>query len=136
MLDHDRLDRLAVYGTLAPGEPNHDQLAACPGTWVRGTVHGWRGERAFPVFTFDPAGPAVTVHVLHSAMLPAHWARLDAFEGDDYVRLPVPVELADGTCVVANLYAARAPVSPAAAAPARAPRSAPRSRRRAPPSRP
>lgn len=102
---------LAVYGTLAPNEQNHDQLATCPGTWSRGTVCGRRGEREFPVFTFDPASPPVAVQVLHSDSLPDHWGRLDAFEGDAYGRILVPVALA-GRFVVANLYEARRPVVP------------------------
>lgn len=103
--------RLAVYGTLAPGEANARQLAACPGTWSRGTVTGRRAEREHPVLTFDPAAPAVPVQVLHSGVLPAHWPRLDAFEGDEYRRILVPIVLAAGGSTVANLYEVARPVA-------------------------
>ena len=32
--------RLATYGTLGPGRPNHHQLVPLGGTWATGTVHG------------------------------------------------------------------------------------------------
>jgi gamma-glutamylcyclotransferase (GGCT)/AIG2-like uncharacterized protein YtfP len=101
--------RLVVYGTLAPGEANERQLTPCPGTWTPGTVTGWRAQRAHPVFTFDPAAPPVRMLVLQSDALPAHWARLDAFEGEHYRRILVPVAGADA-CTVANLFEAVAPV--------------------------
>ena len=42
--------RLAVYGTLAPGEPNHHQMDGMTGEWIPGVVRGrlfmvgWGGE--------------------------------------------------------------------------------------------
>ena len=39
-MSHDSADphiRLAVYGTLGPGRPNHHQLSALRGRWVRGS---------------------------------------------------------------------------------------------------
>ncbi len=102
--------QLVVYGTLAPGEPNHHQLAACPGTWARAAVRGRRAMRQFPVFTYDAAAPLVPVLWLTSASLPPHWARLDAFEGPDYRRILVPVWLGEQWVNVAHLYAAVAPV--------------------------
>jgi gamma-glutamylcyclotransferase (GGCT)/AIG2-like uncharacterized protein YtfP len=104
--------RLAVYGTLAPGEANADQLADCPGTWSQGMVTGRRAQREHPVLTFDASAGAVPVLVLHSEVLPAHWARLDAFEGDDYHRILVPVARSHGSYTVANLYEAVRIVGP------------------------
>lgn len=102
-LDH----RLAVYGTLAPGRSNHHQLAALHGRWllgqVRGTLHedGWHG---YPGFVVGDDRPLVDVHVFESLDLPAHWDRLDAFEGPAYRRVAVRVETADGP-VDAWIYA-------------------------------
>lgn len=98
--------RLAAYGTLQPGGTNSQELAACPGTWSRGTVAGRLTMRDYPAFTFDPAAGPVGVQVLDSAALPAHWSALDAFEGDAYRRILVPVVLATGATTVANLYEA------------------------------
>ena len=38
--------------------------------------------------------------------LPAHWARLDAFEGDEYERVAIAVETAQGP-LTAQIYALR-----------------------------
>ena len=56
-----------------------------------------------PALTLDPAGDVVAVQVFESADLPAHWARLDAFEGSDYRRVVVPVMTARGV-VEASIY--------------------------------
>lgn len=102
---------LASYGSLAPGGQNHGELAACAGTWWQGTVTGFRAARSWPVFTFAEGGPHVPVSLLHSARLPEHWAALDAFEGDEYRRILVPVWNGERLFAVANLYAAVRPVS-------------------------
>jgi gamma-glutamylcyclotransferase (GGCT)/AIG2-like uncharacterized protein YtfP len=103
-------ERLAVYGTLAPGECNHGELAGCPGEWTAGAVRGRRAVRAFPVFTYDPAAPFVPVQVLDSPALARNWPRIDDFEGPDYRRIVVPVFQAELLTMVAQLYAARVPV--------------------------
>ena len=94
--------RLAVYGSLAPGRPNHDQLAGLRGRWIEGTVRGelreegWGAELGFPALVLDPAGSAISVRVFESADLPAHWARLDAFEGSGYRRVATAVSTVEG----------------------------------------
>lgn len=101
--------RLATYGTLSPGQPNHHQLDGITGTWRTGYVHGhrydsgWGAAVGYPGLELDPAGPQVPVHVLDSPDLPAHWPRLDEFEGEGYVRTPVEVMTDDGP-VVAMIY--------------------------------
>ncbi|MBX3462761.1 MAG: gamma-glutamylcyclotransferase [Planctomycetes bacterium] len=102
--------RLAVYGTLAPGEANTAQLAGCHGRWTQGAVTGRRARRRYPVFTFDPAAPTVSVQVLESPGLAGQWHRLDAFEGAGYRRILVPVRGPAGALTVANLYEAVRPV--------------------------
>jgi 4'-phosphopantetheinyl transferase len=102
--------RLAVYGTLAPGKSNHGQLAGLSGKWSQGTVRGtlrpagWGLTHGFPGLIWNPSGDRVAVQVFDSQDLERHWDRLDAFEGEDYQRLLVPVEQ-DGSLVVANIYA-------------------------------
>lgn len=103
--------RLAVYGTLAPGESNHHELDGIRGRWVRGTVRGhrhdsgWGAALGFPALVLDDSGPEVAVQVLESDDLPAHWGRLDAFEGPGYRRVIVQVHTAEGV-LDAHLYAA------------------------------
>ena len=97
--------RLAAYGTLQPGESNHAMLADVPGTWVTGTVEGVRFvANGYPAFVPRPGNGHVPVSVLTSDALPEHWARLDDFEGVDYRRIIVPVTLASGGILEANLY--------------------------------
>ena len=96
--------RLAVYGTLRPGESNHAMLDGVSGTWAEGLVQGVRFmAKGYPAFR--PGNGEVPVSVLMSATLPEHWARLDEFEGKDYRRILVPVTLTGGEIVVANVYA-------------------------------
>jgi len=101
--------RLAVYGTLAPGRANHDQLRSVGGRWRRGAVRGtlvdagWGSDYGFPGLVLDPLGAVVTVDVLESADLPAHWSRLDAFEGPAYRRATTMVSTASGS-LEASIY--------------------------------
>ena len=94
--------RLATYGTLAPGKPNHHEVSALEGRWLDGTVRGsvlddgWGAALGYPGLILDGHGPDVQVKVLESADLPAHWQRLDMFEGPGYRRVVVPVQTAEG----------------------------------------
>lgn len=94
--------RLAVYGSLAPGQSNHHQLAGLEGTWRAGTVtgtladNGWGAALGYPALTLDSEGTAIPVQLFESADLPAHWSRLDAFEGADYRRAVAQVTTATG----------------------------------------
>ena len=97
--------RLAVYGTLAPGESNHHLIAGIRGTWQKGWVSGVRGRIGpYPALQWRPGGKSIPVQVLSSPHLPRHWARLDRFEGDAYRRILVPVTIPGGVAQVANLY--------------------------------
>jgi gamma-glutamylcyclotransferase (GGCT)/AIG2-like uncharacterized protein YtfP len=110
-------ETLAVYGTLAPGEPNHHVVAPLGGEWTEGVVEGelfpvgWGAALGYNAFLPRPGGPEVAVKVLRSPALPDAWPELDRFEGPGYHRILVPVlsPAADGErrlLTVANLYAA------------------------------
>jgi len=94
--------RLASYGSLAPGRVNHHQLALLKGSWQQGTVRGklidagWGSALGFPGLILDSSGPPVEVYVFESLDLPAHWRRLDEFEGPAYQRVLTQVRTADG----------------------------------------
>lgn len=106
--------RFAVYGTLAPGKPNHHHLSGLDGTWTQGHFvtgrlepSGWGADMGYPALRWSESGDAIEVQLFASDDLPEHWARLDAFEGDEYLRILVPVHAPNGPMTVANLYAAR-----------------------------
>ena len=110
-------NRLAVYGSLAPGRQNHHIVAPLGGTWVDGVVEGdlttcgWGAAIGYPALRLRSGGPPVPVHVLTSALLQRAWPELDAFEGAEYRRVLVPV-WSTGTAgerallTIANLYEA------------------------------
>lgn len=101
--------RLAVYGTLAPGQPNEHVLADLAGHWIEGTVRGhlseegWGADLGYPGIHLDPDGPEVTVQVLDSILLADHWDRLDQFEGPGYRRSVVTVRTETGP-LAAQIY--------------------------------
>jgi len=103
------LHRLATYGTLAPGRPNSHQLETLEGMWSVGYVNGqlieagWGADLGFPALVLDPGGPAVNVDVFESVDLPAHWERLDTFEGPGYRRVVTTVHTAAGD-IGASIY--------------------------------
>jgi gamma-glutamylcyclotransferase (GGCT)/AIG2-like uncharacterized protein YtfP len=104
------LQRLFVYGTLAPGEVNAHVLEPLVGEWleasVRGTLHaqGWGQTYGFPALRLDAGAAAVAGLVFQSADLPANWARLDEFEGSAYRRVETEALLIDGTLCNAYIY--------------------------------
>jgi gamma-glutamylcyclotransferase (GGCT)/AIG2-like uncharacterized protein YtfP len=101
--------RIAVYGTLAPGHPNHHQLNDLSGRWIEGTVRGqlfeegWGAELGYPGIVLDPDGSTVGVQLFESADLPNHWIRLDEFEGSGYRRTVTMVSTAKGD-LQASIY--------------------------------
>lgn len=101
---------LAIYGTLAPGKVNHHHIADLGGTWRDAAVRGRLGRvpcgihQGLPAIVIGAAEPLHPVKLLASDALPAAWARLDAFEGEEMQRLLVPLEGEGG---VANIYALR-----------------------------
>jgi gamma-glutamylcyclotransferase (GGCT)/AIG2-like uncharacterized protein YtfP len=106
--------QLAVYGSLAPGGPSHNELSHLNGEWqggysVTGELQqsGWGADIGYPALRWLPTGGEVEVHLFVSPLLPERWAQLDMFEGPDYLRILVPVHRGGLVATVANLYAAR-----------------------------
>ncbi len=107
-------DRLFVYGSLQPGGPNEHVLVGVGGDWqpavIRGRLveSGWGASIGYPGLVVDAAGDEVRGHLLTSTSLAAHWARLDEFEGEEYVRVMSTVTLGDGERVPCHVYVLRA----------------------------
>lgn len=95
------IPRLAVYGTLAPGKPNHHRLADLEGRWIAGSVlgqladRGWGAALGYPGLILKDNGDAIAVQVLESHDLTANWERLDAFEGAGYRRVRTWVDVGE-----------------------------------------
>lgn len=106
-MSDDTIQYLAVYGSLAPGKPNHDHIADITGTWWRGWVEGvlhnegWGSTCGFPGIRLKTGGPRVDVYVLESEELDKHWHRLDEFEGSEYQRVRVTI-FAENTFTVSG----------------------------------
>jgi gamma-glutamylcyclotransferase (GGCT)/AIG2-like uncharacterized protein YtfP len=115
---------LAVYGTLAPGQPNHHVLAPLGGEWTDGLIEGdllpmgWGADLGYPGFRPRIGGEAVAVQELRAPLLASAWPTLDRFEGPGYQRILVPVfgmEMGPGQAgerrlrTVANLYSPTEP---------------------------
>ena len=104
------IQRLFVYGTLAPGRPNEHILARVPGKWEPATVtgrlvqEGWGAAEGYPAIVLDQRGGEVEGFVFSSDNLTEHWNRLDEFEGENYERVLTTAKLKDGSPVEAYIY--------------------------------
>ena len=102
-------ERLAVYGSLRPGERNAHVLASLAGEWTKGVVHGALRPilsgyaEGYSGLTLAPDGDAIPVALLSSRDLPDFWPSLDEFEGPEFVRTIVEVRVGDAS-LEANLY--------------------------------
>lgn len=106
------IQRLFVYGTLAPGEPNGHILAPLEGTWQPATVRGrlkpegWGAAMGYPGIVLDESAEEVQGVVFSSEQLEGFWSELDAFEGEEYARVSTKVHCA-GVPLEAYVYVVR-----------------------------
>jgi len=105
------VQRLFVYGSLAPGRQNEYLLNEIGGTWedatVTGTLHpeGWGATFGYPAIVLDENGEEVDGFLFSSDELSEYWAELDKFEGEAYKRVLAVVKLKDNSTVDAFVYA-------------------------------
>ena len=110
-LGRSMIQRLFVYGTLAPGRPNEHLLNEIGGSWedatVTGTLHpeGWGAAMGYPAIVLGEYGDEVEGFLFSSDDLSDHWSRLDEFEGEAYERVLAVVSLRDKSTVDAYVYA-------------------------------
>jgi gamma-glutamylcyclotransferase (GGCT)/AIG2-like uncharacterized protein YtfP len=102
---------LIVYGSLAPGGPNHGLISELKGEWYDGWVtgelleKGWSAAMSFPALKWCPEGGDIDARLLVSDELPKNWGRLDKFEGLEYQRILAPFWTSEGQVWVGNVFA-------------------------------
>ena len=64
--------------------------------WGRLIEEGWGAAAGFPGIVLEIDGDPVDVHIFESNDLPAHWHRLDLFEGEEYRRVPTIAKTRNG----------------------------------------
>lgn len=107
------MERLFVYGTLAPGRVNEHILSPIKGSWETATAtgtlqhEGWGADMGYPGFVLDQQGKEIHGFLLTSHELSHHWKNLDAFEGEAYERILITVKLENNEIVDAYIYALR-----------------------------
>ncbi len=104
------INSLFVYGTLAPGRPNEHVLKKIGGTWRKGSVtgilhqEGWGATMGYPAITLDVNGKEVNGFVFSSDDFSSYWEELDEFEGSEYERVIVKVNLKNEATIDAYIY--------------------------------
>lgn len=105
------MERLFVYGTLAPGKPNHSVLENIPGHWEKASLkgklldEGWGSEFGCPGIVPSDEGGEVEGFVFSSDHLSGIWSMLDEYEGAGYKRVPVLVKTVGSEKIEAYVYA-------------------------------
>ena len=105
------MQRLFVYGTLAPGRANHNILENIPGSWepatLKGTLlqEGWGATMGSPGIIPTEDGDEVEGFIFSSTHLASYWPMLDEFEGEGYERVSVKVKINGTHDVEAYVYA-------------------------------
>ena len=104
------IQRLFVYGTLAPGKPNEHLLEEIGGSWQKASVRGrlspegWGATLGYPAIVLDKLGDEVDGFLFSSDKLSTYWTNLDEFEGECYERVLTTAILSDKSTVEAYVY--------------------------------
>ena len=105
------MERLFVYGTLAPGEENFHLVESINGHWESASCQGriftqTQGAHiGLPCFESTADGNRVEGKIFSSTELIHHWEMLDKFEGELYVRRLIAVKTEQGEELEAYVYA-------------------------------
>ena len=107
------MERLFVYGTLGPNQPNEQVLSSIGGIWQSATVvgkllfEGWGSKMGYPGLRLDKHGVKINGHVFSSDNLSSHWSKLDEFEGEEYCRVLAKVKTENQSLIDAYIYVLR-----------------------------
>jgi gamma-glutamylcyclotransferase (GGCT)/AIG2-like uncharacterized protein YtfP len=104
------MEKLFIYGTLAPGRPNEHKLRDIDGIWeeaiVKGILHqeGWGADMGYPGIILNENAPEIKGYLFSSNELHKKWDELDNFEGEEYRRVLTKVILNNGNSTEAYIY--------------------------------
>lgn len=105
------MEKLFIYGTLAPGRPNEHKMSDIKGSWqeafVKGKLEGkgWGTEMGYPGIHLDENADDVEGFLFTSDELHKKWNELDSFEGEEYQRVLTKIKLSNGETTEAFIYA-------------------------------
>lgn len=109
---HEILDRLFVYGTLRSGQTARSLVAnaitRCLPATVAGQIYAF--PMGYPAYV-DTTPGLVHGDLLWLSDLAGTFGLLDAYEGDDFVRVILQVTTADGTPTWSWIYALADPTA-------------------------
>ena len=104
---HEVLDRLFVYGTLREGQTARaliaNQITRCVKAHTTGSIYAF--PMGYPAFSEDDSSGQVFGEVIWLTELAATFGLLDAYEGQDFVRVIREVTLETGEIIWAWMYA-------------------------------
>lgn len=99
------VNRLLVYGTLAPGQVNEKILSGIPGIWTEGFVKGMVETRnGLPEFKWRTNSDEIKIKVFNSDVLVQHIEKINKFEGSNYRRILIPVRVSPSLFSVGFIY--------------------------------
>lgn len=105
--------KLIIYGTLAPGKPNHHKISHIKGDWKPAVLKGgklenkgWGADLGFNGYVpaKENEQTNISCYVLFSDELMKNWEILDEFEGAGYKRILAEYELENGENGVGYVY--------------------------------
>lgn len=103
---HEVLDRLFVYGTLRQGQTARsliaNQITRCVKASTNGSIYAF--PMGYPAFCEGDGKGRVAGEVIWLTELPATFGLLDAYEGEDFVRIIKQVTLETGELVWTWIY--------------------------------
>ena len=103
---HEVLDRLFVYGTLRQGQTARsllaNQITRCVKAWTNGAIYAF--PMGYPGYTESDGKGVVHGEIVWLTELPATFGLLDAYEGQDFVRVIRQVTLETGEQIWAWVY--------------------------------
>lgn len=107
------IEKLFVYGTLAPNRPNEHILKKIGGSWQDATVRGilkekgWGANMGYPGIELNDNADEIKGFIFESKNLSNHWKILDNFEGNEYKRVITKAQLKNKNIIETYIYTLR-----------------------------